>query len=246
MTITISAHLPQGIPNGIGYKDLHRLACFLIEDSGVEAHEQQAKPFAIWPLIVDDANEGIVEITIQSLVDDPLIVERVSARLNGHEGRKANLGKDTPLHDAMLNISEVLWDELAAMPPASFVEVELLSPMTYSRSGISYPLPDPILVHRQLTTRWNQYAPDDFMQIPDDLSREINGAISLTQVSISSVRLQEFNNKIAGVGTFSFQVDKKSDVLIREWFASLWSYAQFCGLGAMTTQGLGAVSTKLQ
>lgn len=246
MTITISAHLPQGIPNGIGYKDLHRLACFLIEDSGVEAHEQQAKPFAIWPLIVDDADEGIVEITIQSLVDDPLIVERVSARLNGHEGRKANLGKDTPLHDAMLNISEVLWDELAAMPPASSVEVELLSPMTYSRSGISYPLPDPILVHRQLTTRWNQYAPDDFMQIPDDLSREINGAISLTQVSISSVRLQEFNNKIAGVGTFSFQVDKKSDVLIREWFASLWSYAQFCGLGAMTTQGLGAVSTKLQ
>jgi CRISPR-associated endoribonuclease Cas6 len=246
MTITISAHLPQGIPNGIGYKDLHRLACFLIEDSGVEAHEQQAKPFAIWPLIVDDADEGIVEITIQSLVDDPLIVERVSARLNGHEGRRANLGKDTPLHDAMLNISEVLWDELAAMPPASSVEVELLSPMTYSRSGISYPLPDPILVHRQLTTRWNQYAPDDFMQIPDDLSREINGAISLTQVSISSVRLQEFNNKIAGVGTFSFQVDKKSDVLIREWFASLWSYAQFCGLGAMTTQGLGAVSTKLQ
>ena len=246
MTITISAHLPQGIPNGIGYKDLHRLACFLIEDSGVEAHEQQAKPFAIWPLIVDDADEGIVEITIQSLVDDPLIVERVSARLNGHEGRKANLGKDTPLHDAMLNISEVLWDELATMPPASSVEVELLSPMTYSRSGISYPLPDPILVHRQLTTRWNQYAPDDFMQIPDDLSREINGAISLTQVSISSVRLQEFNNKIAGVGTFSFQVDKKSDVLIREWFASLWSYAQFCGLGAMTTQGLGAVSTKLQ
>ena len=246
MTITISAHLPQGIPNGIGYKDLHRLACFLIEDSGVEAHEQQAKPFAIWPLIVDDADEGIVEITIQSLVDDPLIVERVSARLNGHEGRRANLGKDTPWHDAMLNISEVLWDELAAMPPASSVEVELLSPMTYSRSGISYPLPDPILVHRQLTTRWNQYAPDDFMQIPDDLSREINGAISLTQVSISSVRLQEFNNKIAGVGTFSFQVDKKSDVLIREWFASLWSYAQFCGLGAMTTQGLGAVSTKLQ
>lgn len=246
MTITISAHLPQGIPNGIGYKDLHRLACFLIEDSGVEAHEQQAKPFAIWPLIVDDADEGIVEITIQSLVDDPLIVERVSARLNGHEGRKANLGKDTPLHDAMLNISEVLWDELAAMPPASSVEIELLSPMTYSRSGISYPLPDPILVHRQLTTRWNQYAPDDFMQIPDDLSREINGAISLAQVSISSVRLQEFNNKIAGVGTFSFQVDKKSDVLVREWFASLWSYAQFCGLGAMTTQGLGAVSTKLQ
>lgn len=246
MTITISAHLPQGIPNGIGYKDLHRLACFLIEDSGVEAHEQQAKPFAIWPLIVDDADEGIVEITIQSLVDDPLIVERVSARLNGHEGRKANLGKDTPLHDAMLNISEVLWDELAAMPPASSVEVELLSPMTYSRSGISYPLPDPILVHRQLATRWNQYAPDDFMQIPDDLSREINGAISLTQVSISSVRLREFNNKIAGVGTFSFQVDRKSDVLIREWFASLWSYARFCGLGAMTTQGLGAVSTKLQ
>jgi CRISPR/Cas system endoribonuclease Cas6 (RAMP superfamily) len=111
---------------------------------------------------------------------------------------------------------------------------------------MSYPLPDPILVHRQLATRWNQYAPDDFMQIPDDLSREINGAISLTQVSISSVRLQEFNNKIAGVGTFAFQVDKKSDVLIREWFASLWSYAQFCGLGAMTTQGLGAVSTKLQ
>jgi CRISPR-associated endoribonuclease Cas6 len=246
MTITISAHLPQGIPNGIGYKDLHRLACFLIEDSGVEAHEQQAKPFAIWPLIVDDADEGIVEITIQSLVDDPLVVERVSARLNGHEGRKANLGKDTPLHNAMLNISEVLWDELAAMPPASSVEVELLSPMTYSRSGVSYPLPDPILVHRQLTTRWNQYAPDDFMQIPDDLSREINGAISLTQVSISSVRLQEFNNKIAGVGTFAFQVDKKSDALIREWFASLWSYAQFCGLGAMTTQGLGAVSTKLQ
>jgi CRISPR-associated endoribonuclease Cas6 len=246
MTITISAHLPQGIPNGIGYKDLHRLACFLIEDSGVEAHEQQAKPFAIWPLIVDDADEGIVEITIQSLVDDPLVVERVSARLNGHEGRKANLGKDAPLHDAMLNISEVLWDELAAMPPASSVEVELLSPMTYSRSGASYPLPDPILVHRQLTTRWNQYAPDDFMQIPDDLSREINGAISLTKVSISSVRLQEFNNKIAGVGTFAFQVDKKSDALIREWFASLWSYAQFCGLGAMTTQGLGAVSTKLQ
>ena len=246
MTISISAHLPQGMPNGIGYKDLHRLACFLIEDSGVEAHEQQAKPFAIWPLIIADADEGLVEITIQSLVDDPLLVERVSSRLNGHEGRKANLGKDTPLHHAMLDVSELPWDKLAAMPPASSVEVELLSPMTYSRSGMSYPLPDPILVHRQLATRWNQYAPDDFMQIADDLSREINSAISLTEVSLSSIHLQEFNNKIAGVGTFSFQVDKKSDVLIREWFASLWSFAQFCGLGAMTTQGLGAVSVTIQ
>ena len=60
MTISISAHLPQGIPNGIGYKDLHRLACFL--------------------------------------------VEKISSRLNGHEGRKANLGKDTPLHNAMLDV----------------------------------------------------------------------------------------------------------------------------------------------
>lgn len=246
LTINISAHLPQGIPSGIGYKDLHRLACFLIEDSGIEAHEQQAKPFTIWPLIVTDADEGTVEITIHSLVDSPLVVERISARLNGHEGRKPNLGKDAPLHNAMLDVSELMWEELAAMPPASSADVELLSPMTYSRSGISYPLPDPILVHRQLATRWNLYAPEDFMHIADELSREINSAVSLTQVEISSVRLREFNNKIAGLGTFSFHVDNKSDALIREWFASLWSFAQFCGLGAMTTQGLGAVSITLQ
>lgn len=246
MTISISAHLPHGIPNGIGYKDLHRLVCFLIEDSGVEAHEQQAKPFTIWPLIVSDDNDGIVEITIQSLVDDPRIVERVSARLNGHEGRKPNLGKNTPLHNAILEVTELPWNDLASVSAASSVQVELLSPMTYSRSGISYPLPDPILVHRQLATRWNQHAPDDFMQIPDELSREINSSVSLTQVSLSSVRLREFNNKIAGLGTFAYEVDKQSDALIREWFASLWSFAQFCGLGSMTTQGLGAVSTTLR
>jgi CRISPR-associated endoribonuclease Cas6 len=244
-TFRISASLPKPISSKIGFKDLHRLACFLMEESGDEAHDQQVKSFSIWPLLVDEEDDRQVDITIHSLVDNPLLEDQLRARLAGHHGKKANLGPDLPIQNTSVEITVMPWETLSMSAPKSSVNVELLSPMFYSRSGVSYPLPDPILVHRQLALRWSEFAPEARMQISDEISRELNSQVAIQNVELSSVNLPELQHKVACTGQFSFTLKKSAETIHREWFSSLWQFAEFCGLGAMTTQGLGAVSIHL-
>lgn len=244
MTFTVRARVPRALPTSIGYKDMHRLACFLLEDAGMEAHESQSKPFSAWPLLTDDENPRGVEITLHSLVDDESLIERVQVRLKGQYGRVPNLGRDLPLVEPDLTVEMESWDDLGTAVGRENADVRLMAPMSYSRSGIHYPLPDPILVHRQLETRWNEFAPSH-LAIEDDLSREVNAAISLSHVSIESVALREYHGRLAGLGEFGFRVAASAEPIVKEWFASLWSFARYAGLGAMTAHGLGAVTVDL-
>ena len=125
----------------------------------MEAHESQAKPFTIWPLLTDSENPRQVEIRLHSLSDDDGLVERIHIRLAEQPGRLPNLGRDIPLLDPTVTVEKEGWDDLATASRCTRVDVELIAPMSYSRNGVFYPLPDPILVHRQLETRWNDYAP---------------------------------------------------------------------------------------
>lgn len=245
-TFTIQASLEVPIGAGIGFKDVHRLVCFLMEDEGVEAHEQQTKPFTAWPLLLDSDDDRQIEIKIHSLVDDPLVEDQIRTRLHGFNGKKPNLGKSRPLSNADVSVEYTAWESMSLLPPKSSVDVELLSPMFYSRSGNAYPLPDPVLVHRQLALRWNEFVPENQFAIDDDMSRELNSLVRINDFDISSVTLHEVNRKVAAVGQFSFRLTKNAETIHQEWFASLWTFAEFCGLGALTAQGLGAVSVHLR
>lgn len=242
MTFSIHASVPTPVSQGIGFKDLHRLACFLMEESGTEAHDQQNKTFTIWPLLLDEDDDRKVEITIHSLTDNPLIEDQIHVRMIGYNNKKPNLGPRLPLQHNTITMEMHTWSELLATAPQSSVSVELLSPMFYSRSGEAYPLPDPILVHRQLARRWNECVPSDRMRISDELSRELNSLISIRELELSSVSLPELQHRMACTGQFSFILKKSAEIIHKEWFSTLWQFAQFSGLGAMTTQGLGAIA----
>ena len=241
----ISASVPRDLPRGIGFKDMHRLACFLLEDAGQEAHDQQAKSFTSWPLLLGDGPRD-VEIRLHSLKDDATISERLVMRLDGTGAKVANLQRDLPLVRPVVAWEIQTWQEMAECAPASIAAITCVSPFYYSRNGTTYALPDPVLVHRQLVTRWNTFVPDAKWQISDDDSREMINSIVIEDVDVQGVRLEEYHGRLAGSGRFAFAVDRKAPEFAREWFASLWRFAGFAGIGAMTAHGLGAVEVELR
>ena len=238
-TFEITARLERVPRDRIGFRDLHRLACYLIEDEGEEAHSRQDKPFTVWPLLSGRDDDEVV-VVIHSLVDE-MFDSRVHTRLEGSGSKRPNLGVDLGFVDYDLTVTSVTWDALADSPAVEGVDIETLSPFSYSRNGGHVVLPDPILVHRQLAVRWNDFVPWSDEVIDDADSRALNALVVLDHVDIESVRLNEYHHRLAAVGSFGYVLDRGAGAGERELFGRLWSFARFAGLGAMTAHGMGAV-----
>lgn len=239
LRVTVEAGVPQAPRNGFSTADLHRLACFLLEDEGEEAHLDQDKPFSVQPPLVFD-NGRRVEIVLNSLSDDLSVVDRLESRLHGRDGRSANIGVRHPLIDPVIAVSGMTWIELASVEPRISVSVRTLSPILFRRNGRSLPLPDPRTVHSRLVHRWNLHVPDDRLLIPDAAGRDIGDLTSLRSFRIESAAIPRYSNYTGFTGTMTFSLHT-DDRLLQRAFSALWWFSGFAGLGSMTAHGLGAI-----
>jgi CRISPR-associated endoribonuclease Cas6 len=227
--------------------DIHRLACYLLEPPGRDAHEHSDKNFSVMPLMTDDEVGALVghqpdtiAIEICQLDDDPSAAERLQFKLD----ERPNLGLDHPLRCVELNTSTQTFAQLARGTPAHAADVEFLSPTHFSRSGLRYCLPDPMLVHRSLTRRWNSALPEGSpLAISEESIRSVNAAVVLTELDVVSVASGRRPDGF--VGRVRFEVLGAAALGVPAVFAALWRFAAFSGVGALTTQGYGAVEVVL-
>lgn len=235
----IEAGIPRAPRHRFSCDDLNRLACFLLEDEGNEAHRIQDKPFSVQPpLVFDDGRR--VEIVVNYLADDISVIDRLESRLHGRNGRSANIGVRTPLIDPVIAVSGKTWIELAAAEPRSSISVRTLSPVLFRRNGRSLPLPDPRTVHSRLVQRWNHHVPNDRLLIPEEASRDLGDLCSLRSFKIESAPIPDYKNYTGFTGSMNY-VLHTDDRLLQRAFSALWMFAEFVGLGSMTAHGLGAV-----
>lgn len=126
---------------------------------------------------------------------------------------------------------------LGKIVPPRRITLQLASPATFKSGGKHVPLPLPDLVFGSLLERWNAFAPIVF---PAELRRYAAECLAISRFHLSSrsVPVKRGGLRIGGVG----QVTYTTTSYDRYWMSvctTLAAYAQYAGVGAGTTMGLG-------
>lgn len=227
-------------------RDLHRLACYLLEHPGRDAHADQPKQFSIWPLEINggdlDDDEFVgsrpeqVTVRLCQLDDDP----QRDAQLRKRLMERPNLGREHPLEMIDLDVEHHAMIDLVSVKPEQQLSVEFLSPTHFSRNGRRYCLPDPVLVWNRITDRWNATVGEASPFVIDERDRSsIAAQVSLTACDIETVGKPYRPDGFVGIATFA--LDRFADQEIGRIFAAVWRLAELSGVGALTTQGYGAI-----
>jgi hypothetical protein len=213
----------------ISFADLHRLACYLVEDEGEDAHSEQVKSFSVRPL-EQDAECWYFRLNV--LDDELQLDDRITERL----GRSPHLGRDLPLLEPAARAMRISYGDLANLAINTSAYIEFVSPTTFSRNGRSYALPDPMLIHRQLAKKWYSFAPHE-LEWSEDETNLLLSSVTLRSANINAAPIDGFGSRVGFVGTAEFLASREAARML----SVLWGFATYCGVGALTTQGLGAV-----
>lgn len=239
--INLAVTVPSGSDRRVSGTDVHRLACYLMEEPGVGAHERQIKDFAVWPPVLvgnDSSGVDLLELRLTWLAHERFDRARLLRRLGEHP----NLGLDVPIAVESHSIMESTFAGLVTLPGSPTQKVLFLTPTTFSRNGRDYPFPDPVLLHQRLIARWNAHAgavPQ--FAIDDAVARSICSKVVVTAHSIQTAVVEAPVARTGFVGTVEFALGGRSTADEQRVFAALWRFAEFSGVGSGTTYGLGAI-----
>ena len=131
---------------------------------------------------------------------------------------------------------------LAASPPAWSAELDIISPLYFSRNGRDHPLPDPVLMLRSACERWNAFAPIP-LPIPDETARALLAAVRLAAMEGRTVStpVSATMHQTGFVGSVRLALGRDATPCLASAFAALMRFADIAGVGAQTTHGFGAV-----
>lgn len=126
------------------------------------------------------------------------------------------------------------------MPP-KYVTFEIITPMVFKKSGQSnvWQWPEARLMVQSALTRWNSFAQTEKLDDPQILE-DIASKVQPSSFQVKSQHVSMDGVNFAGtVGKISFVVQNRTEV--RQVLNLAGKYSEFCGLGAKTAMGLGAV-----
>lgn len=137
--------------------------------------------------------------------------------------------------------SQAEYSELAEAGPAGMVVLRALSPTTFTDGGRQAPLPVPGVCFGSLARKWNAFAPAE-VRIPEAVEEALRESVAVCRHDISTrpVRMRS-HVEIGFVGTVGFRLMSR-DGGLRRWFGALGRFAEYAGLGAHTTLGMGQIA----
>jgi CRISPR-associated endoribonuclease Cas6 len=131
---------------------------------------------------------------------------------------------------------------LTRIQPANYIEMRFTSPTSFGAGNLDFPLPEPAAVFKSWLSRWNDFAPPH-RRISTSLVETV-----LTNVAIDSHRLHTEKHDLGrgrpfvgfvGEVTFAITKARKLNQALVWQLNALSDYAEFCGTGRKTTQGMG-------
>ncbi|MGW5440568.1 CRISPR system precrRNA processing endoribonuclease RAMP protein Cas6 [Nocardia asteroides] len=207
---------------------LHGGACALLERPGSD-HKANIKSFAATPLVTDTDHTAIWQLgwlpdSAPPAPPATVLFGDTECPVIGHEHT----------HHSYLHLA-------TALDPVRSVEFTVTSPMYFSRNGRDHPLPDPVLIVRNLITRWNHHAPTP-VHITDTHSRDLTGHIHLADFDGHTVRARTTytSHQTGYVGTVTLALPATAPRHTTHTLAALAHYAPIAGIGAQTTHGYGS------
>jgi len=208
---------------------LHGAACAMVERQWGGGHCAQRKPFSVGPLL--GGGSGAARWRLGWLADPVPRLSPEVVRFGPH-----------PCAVADCQTREVPFASLAAGPPAWSAELDVISPLYFSRNGRDHPLPDPVLMLRSTLDRWNAFAPAP-LAVPEPVRRELLATVWLAAMDgrTVSTAVTATMQQTGFVGTARLALTRAAGRVAATAFAALMRFADIAGIGAQTTHGFGAV-----
>ncbi len=132
---------------------------------------------------------------------------------------------------------ETAFEEL----PPKYVTFEIITPMVFKKSGQAnvWQWPEARLMVQSSLSRWNAFAETQKLDDPQILD-DIVSKVQPFSFQVQSQHVSMDGVNFAGtVGKISFVIQNRTEV--RQLLNLAGKYSEFCGLGAKTAMGLGAV-----
>lgn len=216
----------------------------MLEKPGDPGHRGQIKVFSVQPLCSSSGGSDHLELRLNWLAR-----RAPDGRLRACLGRPVQLGH-AQLTAVDLETEHVSYGELTETGPVWDCLFTFLSPTYFSRSGRDYLLPDPELVVLRLAARWNEHVCDQDFAITDESVRGLARRVILMSHRIHTVRVNVGRDRVragfvgqARLGLRAVERRQPEGIAGARLFGALCGFAPFCGVGAQTTHGFGAVST---
>ncbi|GAA3732301.1 CRISPR system precrRNA processing endoribonuclease RAMP protein Cas6 [Salinactinospora qingdaonensis] len=219
----------SGVGGSVSAARLHGLACALVETPDSE-HAGQVKPFSVAVPPACPRGEGMRI----GWLDDTRLPDA-----EAWPGRRVWLGA-APVTVGAVERDAVSYADLADAAPASRVRVEFHTPTYVNRAGRQIPLPEPELLLGGLLRRWQHFSP---VPVAEATATALLERVHIAQHRVRTVAVPMRGGGRAGfVGHAVFGVPSKADTVVKRLFAGLWRFAEYAGVGAQTTHGLGHVT----
>lgn len=143
-----------------------------------------------------------------------------------------------------LSYQDLFASSISDLPP-KFVSFDFLTPLVFKKAGQEspHPFPEARLIVQSALSRWNAFSDCATLGEPEILD-ELNRYASIFSFNLRSQHVAMDKIDFAGsTGSISYVIHRAE---LRQIFDLCGRYAEFCGLGAKTAMGLGAVKYTAQ
>ncbi len=125
-----------------------------------------------------------------------------------------------------------------ASPRSRKIRLSFLTPTSFRRGNVEFPLPDPRLVFRSYRKRFEEFYRIAFLPDFDEQVEFYAGIYRIDSLHTSLIRTKKVT--LGGfVGEITYQIDKKAPPDLVFQMNLLADYALLCGTGRKTTMGMG-------
>jgi CRISPR-associated endoribonuclease Cas6 len=196
------------------------------------------KPFTISPLHQSRGDEWLWRVT---LLDDelwhPLWAGVRAVGSLDLSGRKLSVRWPD------VRVTHRTYDELLrSIEPVNYLPMAFISPTTFRAGHLDSPLPEPDAVFHSWLSRWNDFALPP-QRIPTELLDLIHSYVAIAEIRDLRTERHDLGRSrpVGFVGQVKYVITRASSLKQADiWLINtLAAYANFCGTGRKTTQGMG-------
>lgn len=118
------------------------------------------------------------------------------------------------------------------------ISLQFLTPTSFRRGNVDFPLPDPRLVFRSYRKRFEEFYHVVFLPDFDEQVEYYTGIADLYRLQTARIKTKKVP-LIGFTGKVSYYIDRKAPLDLVYQMNLLADYALFCGTGRKTTVGMG-------
>ncbi len=118
------------------------------------------------------------------------------------------------------------------------ITLQFLTPTSFRRGNVDFPMPDPRLVFRSFRKRFEDFFQVDFLPDFDEQVEFYTGIADLYRLQTARIKTKKVP-LIGFTGKVSYYIDRKAPPDLIFQMNLLADYAFFCGTGRKTTVGMG-------